>query len=192
MEKKSYGNELLHKVLLSGMKDIDKICRQNNIKYYLYAGTLLGAVVHKGFIPWDDDVDIVMFRSDYDKFEKIIKEQYKDKYFVQTYMTDYYHPNNRSKIRINGTEFLTDSEYDNKLKHNGVFIDIAPLYEIPNSNFMRNIEKKIIKVLDIIIQIKLGYIIPMSKKTKIFLVPFSKIDRRLLGKCMDWIMKRIL
>lgn len=74
MEKKSYGNELLHKVLLSGMKDIDKICRQNNIKYYLYAGTLLGAVVHKGFIPWDDDVDIVMFRWDYDKFEKIKRE----------------------------------------------------------------------------------------------------------------------
>ena len=65
-----YGNELLHKVLLSAMKDIDKICRENGLRYYLYAGTLLGAVNHKGFIPWDDDVDIVMFPNDLEKLKK--------------------------------------------------------------------------------------------------------------------------
>lgn len=188
MEKKSYGNELLHTVLLSGMKDIDKICRENDIKYYLYAGTLLGAVVHKGFIPWDDDVDIVMFREDYDKFEKIIQEQYSDKYFMQTYITDYYHPNNRSKIRINGTKFNTVGDYDHKLKHNGVFIDIAPIYPIPNSKILRFIQKNLIKILDIAIQVKLGLIVPRSLKSKFLIKPLSKLNRVFLGKCMDFIM----
>ena len=59
-----YGNLELHMVLLQAMKDIDKICRENNLKYYLYAGSLLGAMNFKGFIPWDDDIDIVMFPKD--------------------------------------------------------------------------------------------------------------------------------
>ena len=68
-----YGNLELHKILLSAMKDIDKICRENHLRYYLHAGTLLGAINHKGFIPWDDDVDISMTRDDYEKFVQILK-----------------------------------------------------------------------------------------------------------------------
>ena len=77
-----YGNELLHKVLLSAMKDIDKICRENGLKYYLHAGTLLGALNHKGFIPWDDDVDISLKREDYNTLLHILQEQYSDMYFI--------------------------------------------------------------------------------------------------------------
>ncbi len=77
-----YGNLELHKVLLSAMKDIDKICRENGLKYYLHAGTLLGAVNHKGFIPWDDDVDISMLREDYEKFCDIVEKQYGNIYFM--------------------------------------------------------------------------------------------------------------
>ena len=60
-----YGNERLHKVLLSALKDIDKICRENDLRYYLHAGTLLGAVNYNGFIPWDDDADVSMFPDDF-------------------------------------------------------------------------------------------------------------------------------
>ena len=191
MEKKSYGNELLHAVLLSGMKDIDKICRENDINYFLHAGTLLGAIEHKGFIPWDDDVDITMLAKDYKKFCKIISDEYSDKYFVQTYNTDYYHPDNRMKIRIKGTEFNTIGDYDMKLNNNGLFIDIAPLYNVPDSKILRKIQKKLIFIIDAAIQVKLGIIIPTSIKSKILLKPLSYLDRVFLGKILDFIMEKM-
>ena len=191
MEKKSYGNELLHAVLLSAMKDIDKVCRENDINYYLHAGTLLGAVEHKGFIPWDDDVDITMLEKDYKRFSKIMNDKYSDKYFVQTYTTDYYHPDNRMKIRIKGTEFNTIGDYDKKLKNNGLFIDIAPLYNVPDNKLLRKIQKKLIFIIDTAIQVKLGIITPTSIKSKIFLKPLSCLDRVFLGKIMDSIMKNM-
>lgn len=191
MDKKSYGNELLHAVLLSAMKDIDKVCRENNIRYFLHAGTLLGAIQHKGFIPWDDDVDITILAEDYKKFSKIMNEKYSEKYFIQTYTTDYYHPDNRMKIRIKGTEFNTIGDYDKKLKDNGLFIDIAPLYNVPDNKFLRKIQKKLIFIIDMAIQVKLGIIIPTSIKSKIFIKPLSCLDRVFLAKTMDIIMENM-
>ncbi|WP_415316474.1 LicD family protein, partial [Clostridium perfringens] len=78
-------------VLLEILKDIDKICREHEIEYFLDAGTLLGAIRHKGFIPWDDDIDIIMMRNDYIKFLDLSKFLLK-KYDVSTndIKEDYY------------------------------------------------------------------------------------------------------
>ena len=74
----------LQLVILSIVKDIDKLCRNNDIEYYLFGGSAIGAIRHKGFIPWDDDLDIIMDHSNYDKFVKVCREQLDaNKYFFQ-------------------------------------------------------------------------------------------------------------
>lgn len=75
-------------VLLEMLKDIDELCRKNSIPYFLDGGSALGAVRHQGFIPWDDDADIAMMRSDYIRFQQVLKEQLSDKYVYQCYETD--------------------------------------------------------------------------------------------------------
>ena len=74
-------NELkqMHKIQLNMLIEFDKVCRNNNIKYILDAGTLLGAIRHKGFIPWDDDIDVRMLRDDYEKFCVVANKELPDK-----------------------------------------------------------------------------------------------------------------
>lgn len=70
------------------VKEVKRICDENGIKYFMIAGTLLGAVRHKGFIPWDDDMDIGMLRADYEKFIDLAQKSMSDKFFLQTTETD--------------------------------------------------------------------------------------------------------
>ena len=72
--KKEINVEELKQIQLNILKFVDKFCKENNLKYYLAYGTLLGAVRHKGYIPWDDDIDIIMFREDYEKFVTTFKD----------------------------------------------------------------------------------------------------------------------
>ncbi len=72
--------------LLILLEEFDRICRQNNIKYSLHGGTLLGAIRHKGFIPWDDDIDVTLERKEYKKLAKCFNEQSKDFQIIETYL----------------------------------------------------------------------------------------------------------
>ena len=108
------------------LKDIAKLCKDNQIKYYLCGGTLLGAVRHGGFIPWDDDLDITMYRKDLTKLVKLLKEEYPEKYFVQDFRSDKEYTRYITKIRLNGTSQTEECyKYDN-INH-GIYIDIFPL-----------------------------------------------------------------
>ena len=119
-------NRKLQLLQASIVDDIDRICSQNGLRYYMIGGTLLGAVRHRGFIPWDDDIDLVMYRADYDRLLEIIREQYADRYFVQTFHTDPHYARYIAKIRLNGTTLVED--YLRNAKSNaGVYVDIFPL-----------------------------------------------------------------
>lgn len=119
----------LHKIELEILDEVVKVCEENNIKYFLVGGTLLGAVRHKGFIPWDDDIDVGMLREDYDKFIKIAPEKLNKKYYLQCYETDdkSYFP--FAKVRKNGTIFNEELIKDYNT-HKGIYIDIFPLERI--------------------------------------------------------------
>lgn len=126
--------------MLEMIKDIDDVCKKNNIDYSLAYGSVLGAVRHKGFIPWDDDLDIMMKYDDYLKFIECCKKELdKNKYFVQNDNTE---PNfylRFTKIRNIQTVLIENSNKNENITF-GVYIDVFPLVGCPNNKFKRKIQ----------------------------------------------------
>ena len=100
---------------------IDKVCKENNINYWLSSGTLLGAVRHGGFIPWDDDLDIEMMREDYDRFQKVFSNN--EDYVLQTYKSDKNYLLPFAKVRDLHSE-LDELGNNVSFKYKGCFVDI--------------------------------------------------------------------
>ncbi|MDZ5038441.1 LicD family protein, partial [Clostridium perfringens] len=107
------------------LKTVDRICKKNNIKYYLTWGSALGAIRHGGFIPWDDDIDISMTWDDYKKFEEIAQSELGDKYFYQSQQTDKHCFTTWNKIRINNTTSM-EKHLKHIKCHYGICMDIFP------------------------------------------------------------------
>lgn len=114
-------------MILSILKDIDRICRDNGIRYWIASGTLLGAYRHDGFIPWDDDIDIEMPREDYCKFIKILQKN--KKYIFQNHSTDkaYILPFGKVRERMPGMEIRENSTIDRDYRYRGPFVDVFPM-----------------------------------------------------------------
>ena len=110
MQENYYDNKTLkrlQKTELEILKEFDSICKKNNLKYFLMGGTAIGAVRHKGFIPWDDDIDVGMSRKDYDKFLKIVEKKYSNKYSILNNDHNNKFPLMNTRWGLKGTEFKT-------------------------------------------------------------------------------------
>lgn len=116
--------DIVHKILLAHLLEVDRICKKHHIKYFLAGGTLLGAVRHHGFIPWDDDADIMMLRKDFDKFSKIVQKELPNNLFFQSNKTEDLNHAVFCKIRINDTVFATQHTARFPQMHNGIFADV--------------------------------------------------------------------
>lgn len=123
----------LQAVELDIFKAFSSACKKLNVKYYLVAGTLLGAVRHGGFIPWDDDIDVGMPREDYEKFLADGQKHLPDHLFLQHYTTDPAYPKTYAKIRNTNTAFIESPISHLEMNH-GVFIDIFPLDQHTSTN----------------------------------------------------------
>lgn len=181
--------------MLEMLKYIDRICRENDIKYWLSSGTCLGAVRHGGFIPWDDDVDIEMLEEDYKKLEKILRESNAySNYILQNSSNDPEYVQIFSKLRDLKSEVKEDAQTDDWTSFRGCYIDIFiiepsvsriihricgivwnwtifPLCKIKNQNIRRR--------LIYIIRNSLGY---LFKFIKLFLnKKKAKLYRHILG-----------
>lgn len=127
----------LHKELLVLLKEVDRICKKHNIKYSISSGTLLGAVRHKGFIPWDDDADIHMLRNDYEKFCQVCKEELDtQRFFFQNQDTDKNYNWVYGKLRLKNTIYNRVGQEHLK-QENGIFIDIFPIDNISSNTFIQ-------------------------------------------------------
>lgn len=130
-------------LLVDAFKELDDVCAKIGVKYWIDAGSLLGAVRHGGFIPWDDDIDVCMTREDYYKFLEQAPTLLCDKYFLQTVNSDPHYSNIGipCKLRINNTEIVEKFEFEldcyNKNEHHGLFIDIFPYDKYSKIKFFR-------------------------------------------------------
>ena len=126
----------IKEVELMILKDFIEICDKNGIEYYLIYGTQIGAIRHQGFIPWDDDIDVILFREDYEKFLKVMEENPSEKYtiFDPRYNDEYCFQFGR--MSLNGTYWAEywDSQVSFKL---GIHIDLFILDNLPDNKFKR-------------------------------------------------------
>ena len=112
-------------IMLSILKEIDKVCKEHNINYWLDGGTLLGAIRHKGFIPWDDDIDIAMLREDFEKFKKVAKLKMKEDFYLEIFDLENIFKGMPLKVRAKNTIYIEKWDKKNS-KKKGIFIDVFP------------------------------------------------------------------
>ena len=174
------SNEELKKLKNEELEILDyfvEICKKNNLRYYIMYGTLLGAVRHHGFIPWDDDVDVCMPPSDYQKFIKIFKND--DKFFLQTIESDKYFHTLFAKIRKNNT-CMVEKENGYMKINKGINIDIFPLIPYPSNNIKRFIFKFKFKFASLLVSKNIK---TKNIKNKFIFAILRLVPRKITNKC---------
>lgn len=185
--------EILRKmqmIQLECLVELDRICRINNINYSMDGGTLLGAVRHKGFIPWDDDIDIIMLRKDYERFFEICKTQMDSKrFFLQEHRTDPYYNVGYPRIRRNNTLYRR-AGHDHMKNHKGVFIDIFVLDNVPDNKLLRKIHRFICFCNRKILWSKTGKKLAPTFLWRVWFTIVSLVPMKFAFWCNDKIAKR--
>ncbi|WP_051986409.1 LicD family protein [Clostridium amazonitimonense] len=180
-------------IMLSILKEVHSICQKYGLTYFITDGTLLGAVRHKGFIPWDDDLDIAMPRNDYEIFKEIAREELSKEFFMQTVDTDpnYDLYNIPLKIRHNNSILLETGE-EKKNYHNGIYIDIFAIDRVPDTKLKRKIQKNLSKIL-LNMKMKISFEDGINPKSIIRcilqligkIIPY-KLIRKILYSTLKW------
>lgn len=126
--------------------ELDRICEKYGLTYYADSGTLIGAIRHKGFIPWDDDIDIAMMRSDFQKLLKVANKELKAPLFLQSVYSDRNYVRALARIRNSATTAIDKADLDKPFNH-GIFIDIFPLDNVPENRIIRKVWCKKIRII---------------------------------------------
>lgn len=132
--------KVLQEKLLEMAKYLDSFCKENGIEYYIAGGNCLGALRHKGFIPWDDDFDVMMTMDNYTKFCKACETKLDKKYSHQSIDNDPNYHLNFSKLRDNTTTFVEEASMDRNLNNYGIYIDIFQIAGVPEGKWYRKMQ----------------------------------------------------
>ena len=182
----------LQRIQLQILKKVVKVCEKHDLNYYLSEGTLLGALRHGGFIPWDDDIDISMYREDYNKFLKVAQKELGENLFVQTGYTDKNYSRYITKVRLNDTKYIEYGTADIEM-HHGIYIDIFPLDHVVNpSSLTVHIRALLIRLLFAVKTIKSGRRFSQDTQLKRFLRPLLRpitllIPNELINSAFDYL-----
>lgn len=176
--------ELAQKRMLEILEEIDRICKANNIKYILDGGTMLGAIRHEGFIPWDNDLDIAMLRKDYELFIAACNDQLSTRFFLQTNQTEKNYPLNFAKMTMNDTVYKSKLFKDMNI-HHGIYIDIFPIDNIYRP--LKAIHCRISTIINSIRWCKLG--LYDNKMKSIIYKPFTILPIETINRISEIIMQ---
>ena len=181
----------LHEVGLEVLIEVDRVCKKYDIPYFLCGGTLIGVKRHKGFIPWDDDIDIGMIRSDYEKFQDcFIKEHSKD-FYLHSLKTDNNYWLSFIKVRKNNTTI--NEKFVEKLDtHKGIFVDIFPFDKVPDKGFTKllKIRSFFIKLIAEAIFVKRGLYKYKNARRPFFTVIMTILPVKYLFKLQYKLMNK--
>lgn len=144
---------------LTILLEVKRICEKHKINYFLIGGTLIGAVRHKGFIPWDDDIDIAMPRDDYERFIQIAQQQLPSYLVVHYYTINKYAPCTVLRIMNRNTTWVYKGSKKIKELYQGIIVDIEPLDGI-SSDF--NAQKQLIKYVSLLLKLDIHWRYPIS------------------------------
>lgn len=173
------GPDILRKVQLVELDmllEFDRICKKYNLSYTLGYGTLLGAIRHKGFIPWDDDIDVIMLYDDYLKFLEIAPNELDaEKYFLRWHKTDVDCNLTFAQIKRNDTLFCREGR-ENFNTHNGIFLDIIPMFNGANTWIQHKIQHKVCKFFKTMLWAHMGYISEKRMLYKLYYTLLSKVS----------------
>ena len=165
--------EEVHALLLEMLCYIDRVCRKNNIMYFLSGGTAIGAIREKGFIPWDDDVDIMMLRSEFSKFKAVFDDELSDRYELVEPLSNPHCYSKMVKIYKKGTTFV---EIPTAGVHGPdmIFVDLFLLENLPKSGWKRKLKEIAYNVAFRASSVCLDYQYPSPP-----ILQKSKVDREL-------------
>lgn len=166
--------------------EFDRVCRKFGIQYSLEGGSLLGAVKYGGFVPWDDDIDVIMLRENYIRFIQVAPDELNKDFFLQSYENVPVFPLNYAKLCLNGTEYY-EYPYSGLKMHHGIFIDIFPIDNVEKSNLSRQLS--FISILTRARKIKVHLPVNIGKfkyfvSKTLSLLPMRTLCRLITKACM--------
>ena len=195
--KVSHEMKKVWAVELDLLAEFQRVCKKHNIKYIASGGTMLGAVRHKGFIPWDDDIDLMMLREEYEKLCKVAPSEFKHPYFFQTSKTDLGYFKGFARLRNCETTAIFNHEKASRFNINqGIFIDIFPMDNVIEDEELLKQQSENVKALskkvssfsyfnyrcyrnNTLRNKILHFVLPIIKKPSFWLLRPDKIQERL-------------
>ena len=180
-------------VELDLLKELLRVCDKYGLICYADAGTLLGAVRHKGFIPWDDDIDMVMFRDDYEKLKEVASREFSEPYFFQTAYTDKRYVYGHAQLRNKNTTAILESDVGKRLPYvQGIFIDIFVLDGVVRNKLFLCIQRRLAEFLDELIRCCVVEDEYLKWKGKIVsrILRILNIGYLTLYRTKDWIIRK--